>query len=72
MMYPSRRADDPHPESACADTDAAYAGHTLCDVEVIRAAVHDLVEGLAPGELHALWQVILVVWQDIEHTGPRS
>jgi hypothetical protein len=63
-MYPTHPAHDPHPDSDGTDTGIDQPGNTLCEVDAIRAALHVLVDDLAPAELHALWDVLLVCSKD--------
>ena len=52
-------ADGVTPALPFSDTDPAHSGNNLfADIEVIRAAVHVCVDGLAACEVHALWAVL--------------
>ena len=59
-MDHSRTPGDPFPHIAVPNTTPAQNGHTLDETEVIRTALHELVVGLSPADLHALWDVLRV------------
>ena len=58
-MNAAHPPDDSRPDIAYAPTDAAAAGNNFSDdLATLRAAVHELVDGLAPHEVQALWAVL--------------